>query len=121
MYDFNPNFSLVSGFTPAAGTAAAVAVADKGIACNWVNQTSRATFTVSVARPGAKEFATLKEKAASGTATSGYGDAAYFSKNAEDGRIDVFSGSYWLVATSSYFGSTLDASGILKAAISASK
>lgn len=111
----------MSGFTPPAGSAASVAVSDRGIACSWVNQTSRATITVSVARPGAHELAALTTTAARGTASSGYGDAAYFSKSGDAGRIDVFSGRYWLVATSSYFASTVDASGIVKAALSAMK
>lgn len=121
VYAFNPNFGLQASFTPPAGTPAAVAVADKGVACSWLNQTSRDTFTFSVARPIASDLTALKSTAAQGTAAAGYGDSAWFSSVAGVGRIDVFQGSYWLTATSDYFGSASDASALLKAALAALK
>ncbi len=119
VYDFNPNFGLDSAFTPRGGTAAATAAAANGTACNWLNQTSRDTFTVSVARPAVAELASLRAKAATGTAAAGFGDAAYFSTSGGVGRVDVFRGSYWLTATSLYFASAGDASPLLKAALGA--
>ena len=108
VYDFNPNFGLDSGFSPKSGTAAATAVADKGTACSWLNQTSADTFAIAVARPAAAELASLKTTAATGTAVPGLGDAAHFSTSGAVGRVDVFRGAYWLVATSVYFGSATD-------------
>ena len=121
VYDFNPNFGLDSGFSPKSGTAAAKAVADNGTACNWLNQTSGDTFAFAVARPVAAELALLKTTAATGTPASGLGDAAYFSTSGGVGRVDVFRGAYWLVATSVYFGSAADASTLVTTALAALK
>ena len=108
VYDFNPNFGLDSGFSPKAGTAAATAVADQGTACNWLNQTSGDTFAFAVARPGSQKLAGLMATAARGTPVTGLGGSAFFSTSGGVGRVDVFSGAYWLVATSVYFGSSAD-------------
>ncbi|QNE46407.1 arginyl-tRNA synthetase [Glaciihabitans sp. INWT7] len=121
VYDFNPNFGLDRSFSPKAGTAGATAIADKGTACSWLNQTSGDTFAIAVARPAAPEVASLKATAANGTAASGLGDAAYFSTSGGAGRVDVFTGSYWLVATSVYFGSAADANALVTAALGALK
>ena len=127
VYDFNPNFGLDSGFSPKSGTAAATAVADKGTACSWLNQTSADTFAIAVARPAAAELASLKTTAATGTAVAELGDPAYFSTSGGVGRVDVFRGAYWLVATSVYFGSATDfgsssdANKLVTAALSALK
>lgn len=121
VYDFNPNFGLDSSFSPKAGSAAATAVADKGTACNWLNQTSGDTFAIAVARPAAPDLSSLKATAAKGAAASGLGDAAYFSTSGGVGRVDVFTGAYWLVATSVYFGSATDANDLVTAALGALK
>jgi hypothetical protein len=113
MYDFNPNFTLQADYAPQSGTAAYTAKADGGVACTWVNETSNDTITISAARPGSTEFAALKTSAATGTPVAGYGDAAYFSGD----RFDVFSGAYWVVATSDYFSTANDASSLMKEAL----
>jgi hypothetical protein len=114
MYDFNPNFTLQANYAPRSGTAAFAAKSDSGTACTWVNNTSGDTVTVSIARPGSDEFATLKTSAAAGTPVAGYGDAAWFA----GGRVDVFSGAYWVVLQSDYFSTAADASALIKSAIS---
>ena len=117
VYDFNPNFGLDNSFSPKSGTAAATAVADKGTACSWLNQTSSDTFEFAVARPVASDLASLKAKAAAGTPAPGLGEAAYFSTSGGVGRVDVFTGTYWLVATSVYFGTAADAKDLIMAAL----
>lgn len=119
VYDFNPNFGLDKNFTPKSASAAATAVAARGTACNWLNQTSGEVITISVARPAAAHLAALKAGAATGTSTAGLGDAAYFSTSAGKGRMDVFRGPYWLVVTSGYFASARDASVIVTTAMGA--
>ncbi len=114
MYDFNPNFTLQANYAPKPGTPAYTAKADSGVACNWINNTSNDTLTISAARPGSIEFAALKAGLAGETPVAGYGDAAYFT----DGRFDVFSGAYWIVAASDYFSTADDASALMKAAMS---
>ncbi len=121
MYNFNPNFGHDAGFTPKSGTAAATAAADGGTACNWLNQTSGDTITFAVARPGSSALASIRATAATGTPASGLGDEAYFSTSGQVGRVDVFRGAYWLVATSVYFGSASGANDLVTAALGALK
>lgn len=117
MYNFNPNFTLQANYAPKSGTAAFTAKTDSGTACNWVNNTSGDTVTASIARPGSDEFATLKTSAATGTPVSGYGDAAYFAA----GRVDVFSGAYWVVLQSTYFSTAADAAALTKSVLAQAK
>jgi hypothetical protein len=108
MYDFNPNFGLDASFKPAGGTAAATAVAAKGVACDWTNQTSGDKVTIAVARPGSAALAGLRATAGAGTAVAGIGESAYFASSGGTGRLDVFTGTYWLVATSVFFAGASD-------------
>ncbi|WP_394768700.1 arginyl-tRNA synthetase [Lacisediminihabitans sp.] len=108
MYDFNPNFGLDASFTPGGGTPTAKAVAAKGVACDWTNQTSGDKVTIAVARPGSAALAELKASAGAGTAVAGIGQSAFFSSSGGTGRLDVFTGTYWLVATSVFFGGAAD-------------
>jgi hypothetical protein len=119
MYEFNPNFGLDASFAPKSGTSAAKAVADKGVACNWTNQTSGDTVTFSVAKPGAAALGSLKSAASAGTAASGLGEAAWFSAAAGSGTLTVFKGEYWLTAVSVYFGAASDATDLTSDALAA--
>lgn len=117
MYDFNPNFGLLAQFTPAAGTVTARAAAAQGTVCRWINQTSDDTIDVSIAQPGPNAFAAAQSAAATGTAVSGLGDAAYFSTSGNTGVIQVFQGERWITAASVYFTSASDADSLISAAL----
>ena len=119
IYNFNPNFTRKTTFSPASGSAAAQAVANLGIACGWVNNTSSDTVTISVAKPGPATLTALKASASDGTAVAGLGDKAYFSLSGGVGRIDAFKVKYWLTATSTYFSSAEDAATLMRSAVSA--
>jgi hypothetical protein len=119
VYDFNPNFGRIDGANPAAGTPAATAVRDGGTACEWMNQTSGELIVVAVATPGESALTDRTADAAKGSPVAGFGDAAYFTADAGGGRIDVFQGEHWLVATSAFFGTAEDAAPLLSAALSA--
>ncbi|WP_349898522.1 hypothetical protein [Parafrigoribacterium soli] len=121
MYDFNPNFSLDADYTPKSGSSASAALKYRGIACNWVNQTSGETISFAAAHPAASDLAALKRAAASGTAVSGLGDAAWFSKSGETGELQVFRGPYWVTATSVFFGTADDAKQLAEDAVAAVK
>jgi len=121
MYDFNPNFSLLDSWTPNPGSAAADALAADGVACRWKNDTNGEVIDVSVA---SFDSATLDELASStyshSTMVPTYGgDEAYFEVTDNVGEAVVFDGSYWVVATSSYFLEPGDAEPIVAAALSA--
>ncbi|MEO7148109.1 MAG: hypothetical protein ABIW81_03935 [Terrimesophilobacter sp.] len=121
MYDFNPNFGLLAKFTPEAGSFAARAVADKGVACRWINQTSGDTVDVSISRPAPTGFAAAKGAATSGKPVTGIGDAAYFTTRGTAGTVQVFIGNYWVTVTSVYFSSASDAQSIVADAVASTR
>ncbi|MHB1171314.1 MAG: hypothetical protein ACYCZY_02235 [Lacisediminihabitans sp.] len=121
IYDYNPNFTLKADYTPKAGSDASKAVGYRGLACGWINQTSSGIISVAVAHPAAADLAALRSAAASGTAVSGLGDAAWFRTAAGVGELQAFSGPFWITASSSYFGSPDDVRGLVAAAVATAR
>ncbi len=122
VYAFNPNFGLINKWTPKAGSAAATAKSEQGIACRWQNQTSGDTIDVSVAHLDAASIEALKNAAVEkSTMVPTYGDEAYFSTSGGVGTAIVFQGDYWLVATSVDFLEPGDPADLITAALGALK
>lgn len=122
IYAFNPNFALISNWTPKSGSAAATAKSEQGIACRWQNQTSGDTIDVSVAHLDAASIEALKNAAVEkSTMVPTYGDEAYFSVSGGVGTAIVFQGTYWLVASSVEFAEPGDPADLITAALSALK
>jgi len=122
IYAFNPNFGLIERWTPKAGSAAATAKSEQGIACRWQNQTSGDTIDVSVAHLDAASIEALKNAAVEkSTMVPTYGDEAYFSVSGGVGTAIVFQGTYWLVATSVDFAEPGDPADLITAALGALK
>jgi hypothetical protein len=122
MYAFNPNFGLLTAYTPAAGSAAASAKAQQGIACRWSNQSSGDNIDISVAHLSAPAIVALKDQAVqTATLVPTYGDEAYFATKNGVGTATVFQGNYWLVATSVDFLEPGDPADLINAALSALK
>ena len=120
IYDYNPNFSLVNDFTPDAGTTAAAAVAAKGTACRWVNQTSGETIDISVAELNEKTLATAKSDAEASSDSSGaWGSGSYFGVSGGVGTAEAFSGAYWITASSAAFLEPADVGSLIDAAVGA--
>ncbi|HEU4808249.1 MAG TPA: arginyl-tRNA synthetase, partial [Homoserinimonas sp.] len=119
VYDYNPNYGYQPDFTPAAGSDVATIVANQGVACNWVNQTSGVTFVIAVAQLAAGDLAGIRDGLPDSSRVSGIGDAAYFSASGGLGVAQVFSGPYWVVATSPAFYEMADPRPILDAALAA--
>jgi len=113
IYDFNPNFGLLGGFTPAAGSLAATAVAESGLACQWINQTSGETIQIAVADLPSPRISELASTASSDEAIGGVGDRAYFA----NGAAQVFDGSFWVAAESTVFVTWDDAAPLVQAAL----
>ncbi|MBH0055163.1 arginyl-tRNA synthetase [Salinibacterium sp. SWN139] len=109
MYDFNPNYVLLSNFTPAAGSTAAAAVGSQGTACRWENGTSGTTIDVSVAQPAPSAISTLKANA--GASTDSY--AGYFSSQGGTGTAQVFTGPYWVTISSPLFSRASNATALV--------
>src|SRR6187402_35153 len=117
MYDFNPNFGVIDSWTPAAGSPAAVAESDKGVACRWLNQTSGALIDLSVASLDAASLESLKNQTVgSSTMVPTYPDAdeGYFSVSNGVGTAVIFDRSYWVVMTSTYFAEPGDPSDLVQ-------
>lgn len=121
MYDFNPNFGLLSTFSPPAGSVTARAEGDKGTVCRWINQTSDDTIDVSISQPGPSAHAAARIAAESGTTVSGLGDAAFFSSSGGTGIVQVFAGPRVITATSVYFATAADAYSLVSAAVAAAR
>jgi len=108
MYAFNPNFLLLNNFTPEADSAAATALAAKGVACRWENSTSGVAIDVSVAKPSPAKRDALKSSA--GTATDEFfGFDGYFAVAGQTGTAQLFSGDYWATLSSKAFFEAGDA------------
>lgn len=109
MYDYNSIFSAVD-FEPAAGTVAADAVANEGIACRWVNTSSGTTIDFSVAMPS------LPALEARRSALQG-GEASAFDGYFDADTAQVFAGGYWIAVTSSEFLGDGDAAPLVEIAL----
>jgi hypothetical protein len=122
IYAFNPNFGLINSWTAKAGSAAATAKSERGIACRWSNQTSGDTIDISVAHLDPASIEILKNQAVEkSTMVPTYGDEAYFSASGGVGTAIVFQGNFWLVATSVDFLEPGDPAELINAALSALK
>lgn len=118
MYAFNPNYGLSEGYTPAAGTEAATIVEAKGLACQWVNQTSGEVVQVAVANLPSDKLTALKNNfVMSSNSVPTYGVEGYFQVKDVLGIAEAFSGGYWISASSDAFYEPGDAQPIVEAAL----
>jgi hypothetical protein len=120
VYDYNPNYGYQPDFTPVAGTDVATIAANQGVTCNWVNQTSGETFVIAVAQLSSADLERVRQGiAGKSTAVPGAGDAAYFAASGGVGVAEVFSGPYWIVATSPAFYEFSEPKPLVEAALAA--
>jgi hypothetical protein len=118
MYDYNPNYSLNEGYTPAAGTEAADIVALDGVACAWVNQTSGALIEIAVAELSDDALTELENRLVTeSNSVPTYTVEGYFQMAGTSGQADAFPGSYWISAVSTDFYEPGDAAPVVAAAI----
>jgi len=117
MYDFNPNYVLLSSFAPDAGTPAATAVQSKGTVCRWENGTSGITIDVSVVQPAPSAVSGLKADA--GSVSDSFD--GYFSLDGRTGTAQVFTGPYWVTLSSQEFFRAGDATNLVSIVTAAVK
>jgi len=121
IYAFNPNYGLSESYVPAAGTEAATIVEAKGLACQWVNQTSGEVVQVAVADLPTDKLTALKNNfVMNSNSVPTYGVEGYFEAPAADGDMGVaeaFSGAYWISASSDAFYEPGDAQPIIESAL----
>lgn len=114
IYDYNSNVSLLGAYSPAGGSLAGEAVAQQGIACQLVNQTSGETIDIGVVRFTDAGYAA---KLAAVSASSSSADA--FDGFFDGGVAQAFPAPYWVTMTSVSFTEAGDAAGLIDAAVAA--
>jgi hypothetical protein len=122
MYAVNPNYGLSESFKPAKDSDAAEIVDEGGLACGWVNQTSGEVVQVAVASLTDAKLTELKNGfVTTSTSVPTYGKPpieGYFQVNGDMGEAQVFSGPYWVTASSTAFYEPGDAQPVIEAALS---
>jgi hypothetical protein len=120
VYAFDPNYALLDSWDPPAGSTAAEAVADGGVACQLVRESGGGTIDLSVARLSEQEIVAKKNEAfTTSQMVPTYGDEAYFEVEGGSGTAIVFQGRYWLVISSPAFAEPGEPTQIIDAALAA--
>jgi hypothetical protein len=99
IYDFNPNVSLLTDFSPDQESAAAEAVAQRGIACRLINQTSGAPVDIGIVHYTAAAYA-AKASSLAASATPASPFDGYFDVVDGRGFAQAVSEPYWITVTS---------------------
>ncbi|MFT4122836.1 MAG: hypothetical protein QM635_03275 [Microbacteriaceae bacterium] len=116
MYDYNSNYTADEDYSPASGSRAAEAVAQKGIACSWVNGSSAQRIVLSVRRLSAAGVAAAEDDRAQAADAVSYG---YFTVDGEVGEADAFVDDYWITIDSQVFFEAADAKQLVADAVAA--
>lgn len=99
MYNWNPNFSLNNSATPAAGSSADIVTELQGTTCNFVNQSSGNSLTISVAHLTPSGVSVLQDQISGSLPSIGTEDqgTAYFGTIAGSGVFEMFAtNNFWI-------------------------
>lgn len=123
IYDFNPNVSTDPGFVPAEDSLAAAAVADSGIACGYLHQTSGELMNFALSQPSPEQLTlALNAAATASQPVPTYGAppavTGFFRVVGGAGEVQVFTPTHWLTASSTMFFEPGDADTLVRAALS---
>ena len=102
IYDYNPNVSLLPSFSPSDSSPAGQAIAQQGLACELVNQTSGMTIDFGVVKFTAEAYA-AKVTAVSAASTPAGSFDGYFDLLPEGGLAQLFSSPYYVTVQSAEF------------------
>jgi len=118
VYAFNPNFGTAPDYAPKSGTLEKQVGDWKGATCAWSNQTSKILIEIAVAKPPASAMEGLKNAAVtSSQPVPTYGvppEVEGYFKPGTAGEVQLFRGSYWIVATSPAFFEPGDAAPLMQ-------
>ena len=117
MYAFNPNFGAAPDYAPKSDSLQKRIVDWKGIACGWQNQTSGDIVQIAVAQPPSDQLEGLKNEAitvAQPVPTYGAPPIEGYFKPGDAGQVQIFRGSYWIVAESTIFFEPGDAAALME-------
>lgn len=107
IYDYNPNVSLLPSFSPSDTSPAGQAIAQQGLACELINQTSRSTIDFSVVHYTDEAYA-AKLASVAGSATPSGDFDGYFDVTAAGGLAQFFLAPYYVTVDSADFGTSAD-------------
>lgn len=109
IYDYNPNVTLLPSFSPSDSSPAGQAIAQQGLACELINQTSGSTIDFGVIRYTDEAYA-AKVASVSGSATPASAFEGYFDVTGDGGLARLFSAPYYVTVNSAAFGTEDDIS-----------
>jgi hypothetical protein len=117
MYDYNPNFALDSSYAPTPGSLAARAADYQGVACGWINETSRELISVTVSQPSEDALAQIGNGlVSSSNSVPTYEIEGYFQLNGTMGEAEAIAAPYWITVSSTSFLEPGDAAPLVAAA-----
>ncbi len=109
IYDYNPNVTLLPSFSPTDSSPAGQAIAQQGLACELINQTSGSTIDFGVIRYTDEAYA-AEVAAVSGSATPATAFDGYFDVTGDGGLAQLFSAPFYVTVNSADFGTEGDIS-----------
>ena len=114
IFGFNPNYVLDNSAATAAASSADLVKAMEGTTCNFVNQSSQAALTISIAHLTPVSTQVLEEQSATTFAPIEVGDnPGYFGTVAGCGVVQVYTGTgYWYTIAGPEVATPEDVSGI---------
>jgi hypothetical protein len=120
MTRFDAALAPESGYSPAAGSAAATVVSLQGVACAWGARGGADRVEVAVAQMSPADIEARKNAMVSESKQvptfNAASDEGYFRVDGSTGRADAFVGDYWIVASSPLFYEPGDAQSIIETA-----
>ena len=114
IFGFNPNYVFDNSAATAAASSADLVKAMEGTTCNFVNQSSQAALTISVAHLTPISTQVLQEQSAATFSSIEVGsEPGYFGTVAGCGVVQVYTGNgYWYTIAGPEVASPEDISGI---------
>ena len=114
IFGFNPNYVLDNAGAMASANSSDLVKAMEGTTCNYVNQSSQASLTISVAHLTAISTQVLKEQAAAAFSAVEVGsESGYFGMVAGSGVLQVYTKSgFWYTVAGPEVSSPDDIPGI---------
>jgi hypothetical protein len=122
LYAFNPNFGVDPNYAPTAASLPATIVGDHGVSCGWLNQSSGDVLQIAVGEPPSGDLDNLKDSAiGSSNPVPTYGVPpqveGYFAMRGTSGEVQVFTGKYWVVSTSTAYQEPGDAAPVMQSVL----
>ena len=116
IYDYNPNVSLLPSFSPTDSSPAGEAIAQQGLACELVNQTSGSTIDFGVVKYTPDAYAAKLAAVGAASASAGSFDG-YFDLLPGGGLAQFFSPPYYVTVQSADFTSEGDIAPLVEMAL----